>query len=205
MKLLNSVLLSVALLLSLGSVSNAAQTNNTVKNSINFTSCLTPTGTVVANYADGAHGIPGQGSRIGKDTVYLMDNGNAMQCFCGSNGGGIQTNWLKTAGYSEDEIKVMQSQGWIFIPTGAAWGLTDEPYLAKNIDYSCSSSSSGGSSGGDGRTDGRTDGRSDGLGSIVQAASGNLASTGNLLFIFEVFALGVFLTGLGLFLRFRSR
>ena len=172
-----------------------------------FTSCLTPTGSVVANYSDGTHGIVGLGSRIGQDKVYLLESGNTMQCFCGSDGSGIQTNWMKLGEISQDQIKVYESQGWIFVPSGSAWGLSDVPYLAKNISYACSSSTTN-SGGGDGRTDGLSDGRSDGRGSLVQSARGNaanLASTGNLLFIAEIFAAGVILTTLGILLRKRIK
>ncbi len=174
-----------------------------------FTSCVVPTGDVIASYADGTHGIVGVGSKIGKDVVYSAGQ-NAMQCFCGNDGNGIQTNWMKIVDLTSDQVKVYQSQGWIYVPSGAAWGLSDVPYLAQNVDFSCSGSSSSSSSGGDGKTDGRTDGRtdgkSDGRGSIVQAAHGtNLASTGNMLFIVEIFSVGVILTATGLFLRLRTR
>ncbi len=191
-KLVTITLAFAATLLS-GASSVGAQTSG-------FTSCLTPSGEILANYDTGSHGIAGLGSKIGKDTVYTASNGNAMQCFCGENGEGIQTNWMKVGNLSTDEIKVHESQGWIYIPTGATWGLDDEPYLAQNINFSCGGSST--TSGGDGRTDGRTDGRSDGLGSIVQAAHGtSLASTGNILFIAEVFTAGVLMTLAGLFMR----
>ncbi len=167
-----------------------------------FPSCLSPKGEVIANYDNGTHGIPGVGSKIGSDAVHLQENGKAMQCFCGENGEGIQTNWLNTSNLTQDEIKVLQKEGWIFIPDGTAWGLSEGSYLAKNITYSCKSSSTTNSGGGDGRTDGRTDGRSDGLGSIVQSAQGtSLASTGNLLFIAETFGAGVLLTLTGILLR----
>lgn len=174
-------------------------------NTNDFTSCLTPTGTITSNYTDGTHGIVGEGSRVGSDTVYLLPNGNSMQCFCSEDGNGIQTNWQKATGLTSDEIKILENQDWIYVPDGSAWGLSDEPYLAKNISYSCKSTTTTTSSGGGGRTDGKTDGRSDGLGSIVQAASGNLASTGNLWFIAEVLGLGVFLTIAGLLIRFKAR
>ena len=171
-----------------------------------FTSCVVPTGDVIASYADGTHGIVGVGSRIGKDVVYSAEGG-AMQCFCGSDGAGLQTNWMKIVDLTSDQVKVYQSQGWIYVPSGQAWGLSDEPYLAQNINFSCpGSSTSGGDGKTDGRTDGRTDGKSDGRGSIVQAAHGtSLASTGNMLFIVEIFSVGVILTATGLFLRLRTR
>lgn len=186
-------LTSIVLLLSQVNAVGATETS--------FTSCLTPTGTIVANYPDGEHGIAGLGSKIGKDKVYTLQDGNSMQCFCATDGAGIQTNWLKVGNLTSDQIKIYENQGWIYIPTGASWGLSDEPYLAQNINYSCWSTTTTN----DGRSDGKSDGKSDGLGSIVQAAHGsNLASTGNLLFIAEIFSVGVLLTLIGLFLRSRS-
>ncbi len=50
---------------------------------------------------------------------------------------------------SQNEIDELKNDGWIFIPNGAAWGLAEAPYLAKNIQYSCVAGS-GGTNGGDG-------------------------------------------------------
>lgn len=117
---------------------------------------------------------------------------------------------MKIVDLTSDQVKVYQSQGWIYVPSGAAWGLSDVPYLAQNVDFSCSGSSSSSSSGGDGKTDGKEPTmymvKSDGRGSIVQAAHGtNLASTGNMLFIVEIFSVRRILTATGLFLRLRTR
>ncbi len=180
--------------------------NASATQSSEFTSCLTPTGEIIANYNDGEHGIPNVGSKIGKDTVYSLANGNFMQCFCGSDGKGIQTNWMSVGELSENQISVYENEGWIFIPDGSAWGLTNGAYLAKNTNYTCGGSSTINSGGGDGKTDGRTDGRSDGLGSIVQSAKGtSLASTGNILFIAEIFGFGIAMTLTGVYMRRRSR
>ena len=170
---------------------------------VQFSSCLTPTGSVVADYLNGTHGIAGQGSIEGHDTVYALGEGNALQCLCAANGSGTQTNWLKISELSEDQIKVYQNQGWIYIPDGSAWGLSQGSYLAQNSSYSCGGSSTTNSGGGDGKTDGRTDGRSDGLGSIVQAAKGSagLASTGNITFVLSILGAGIILTLIGLFMR----
>ena len=140
------------------------------------------------------------------DTVYSLGGGNALQCLCDANGNGTQTNWLKINDLSEDQIKVYQNQGWIYIPDGSAWGLTQGSYLAQNVSYSCGSSttnSGGGDTHGDGRTDGRTDGRSDGLGSIVQAAKGSagLASTGDIKFVLSILGTGIILTAIGFYMR----
>lgn len=168
-------------------------------------SCLTPNGRVIADYATGDHGIVGQGNKIGADKVYSLETG-ALQCFCGEDGHGIQTNWLNASNLSQDQIKIYESQGWIYVPTGASWGLSDDPYIAKNADYTCHSTTGGG----EGQrpnnpTDGKSDGRTDGAGSIVQAAKGSLASTGNTLFIIQVFLAGVLLTATGVILNKRSK
>jgi hypothetical protein len=172
-----------------------------------FTSCLTPVGTITANYPTGSHGIIGQGSQNGADTVYSLANDNAMQCFCGSNGQGIQTNWLNASNLSSDQIKVYQNKGYIYVPDGTPWGLSNNPYLAQNITYSCGSSVSiVQSSHGDGLSDGRSDGLSDGKSSIVQATTGTpssfgLASTGNIVFVLSILIAGIVLFLAGLFLK----
>ena len=197
---LNSLLLATSFLLGTA-VFNPVVASTTPS----YPSCIAPTGTVKASYPGGNHGIVGDTSlHTGSDTVYTLSGESLMQCFCGEDGKGIQTNWYRIPETSEQEISVLESQGWIYIPSGAAWGLDDVPYMAKNSDYSCKSTTT--TSGGDGRTDGltdgRTDGRSDGLGSIVQAARGtSLASTGNILFIAEVFTAGVLMTLAGLYMR----
>lgn len=173
-----------------------------------FTSCLVPVGNVVVDYPNGTHGIVGGTSKDGHDTVYLQGNGNLMQCLCATDGTGTQTNWMSVGELSQDQIKIYENQGWIFVPDGAAWGLTDGSYLAKNISYSCGGGSSttqnsGGDGQSDGKSDGRSDGRSDGA-SIVQAATGNasgLASTGNIMFVLSVLGAGIFMTILGVWLR----
>lgn len=197
--------LSFKTLFVLGALAASATVVSAEQNSA-FTSCLTPTGIVTANYSDGNHGIVGMGNKIGKDTVYSLPNGDSMQCFCGSDGSGIQTNWMKISDLSNDQVKVYENQGWIYVPTGASWGLEDTPYLAQNLNYSCSSSSTTNSGGGDGKTDGKTDGKSDNASSYVQSARGtDLASTGNMLFIAEIFAAGVILTAAGIALRLKSK
>ncbi len=173
-----------------------------------FTSCLAPSGNVVVDYPDGTHGIVGGTSKDGHDTVYSLGNGNVMQCLCATDGTGMQTNWMSVGEMSQDQIKIYENQGWIFVPSGSAWGLSEGSYLAKNISYSCGGGSSttqnsGGDGKSDGKSDGRSDGRSDGA-STVQAATGNagsLASTGNITFVLSVFGAGIFMTILGIWLR----
>ncbi len=107
-----------------------------------FPSCVNPQGTVKSQYSSGVHGVPGQYTeKKGSDTVYQISGNNQLvQCFCPDSGTGVQTNWLKASSYSEDYIKVLKSEGWIYITDGSAWGLDAGAYLAKNSDYSCRTS-----------------------------------------------------------------
>ncbi len=103
-----------------------------------FGSCVNPQGKVIASYETGSHGIVGRNDEVsGSDHVYESSKNGVTQCFCPTDGRGIQTNWLKTKGMSQSEINVLKNKGWTYIATGSAWGLKDEPYLAKNSDYAC--------------------------------------------------------------------
>lgn len=106
-----------------------------------FSACVNPQGSLVADYSNGTHGIVNNtGSFTGSDKVYLLRNGNAMQCFCGSNNEGIQTNWLKNTGFTDSEIAVLKNQGWTSIPDGSVWGLEPVQYFAMNSSYACTGS-----------------------------------------------------------------
>lgn len=84
------------------------------------------------------HGVIGKTQTYsGKDTIYQLSNGNVTQCLCPDSGTGIQTDWYKVSGISENDIHVLEKQGWTYVVTGSSWGLEDVPYLAKNIDYTC--------------------------------------------------------------------
>lgn len=162
-----------------------------------FPVCSNPQGALIASYDSGTHGVPGNSSTFtGKDSVYSLSGDTLLQCLCVDNGQGIQTNWWKVSSLTADEIAVLVSQGWTQIPDGASWGLDAAPYLAKNINFSCSG---GGNNGGPG--DGLSDGRSDGRGGAVLGASiGDvlgLASTGNTLFILSVLLTGLIMLSLG--------
>lgn len=103
-----------------------------------FPSCVSPVGTLVVSYDSGIHGIAGQsGEFSGRDSVYQTSDVAYLQCFCPNSGSGIQTNWWKITGMSQDEINTYQKLGWIFVTTGKVWGLTDDPYMAQNQNYSC--------------------------------------------------------------------
>lgn len=116
-----------------------------IGNTPNFPSCANPTGNLKVKYETGKHAIIGESTlRDGKDEVYWVEGGIAIQCFCPENGDGIQTNWWNVPGITQSEIDSFKAQGWYFVPTGAAWGLYDEPYLAKNASFSCKGGENGG-------------------------------------------------------------
>lgn len=178
-----------------------------------FTSCVNPQGDLKANYETGTHGIAGRpGLFEGKDTVYAVASNAITQCFCPTDGNGVQTNFWKIPALTQSEISVLEAQGWIYIPNGALWGLENAPYLAKNSDYSCKSSGgSNDSSGSSGGSNGSgSSGSNSGAGSSSLSVSGGvgqvlgLASTGN-----TIFVLGTALTSgisllLGLILKRRT-
>ena len=199
MKKLSLILLSFAIVFSVSASVALAQEVD-----LSFPSCLTPSGSVIASYTDGDHGVVGNGSKSGRDTVYSLSQG-ALQCLCATDGAGTQTNWLSSSNLTGDQIKIYENQGWIYVPDGSAWGLSEGSYLAQNISYSCGGSTvntGGGSTHGDGLSDGKSDGRRS---SIVQSASGNansgLATTGNILFVLSILGTGIFMIIIGLYLR----
>lgn len=115
-----------------------------------FDSCHNPSGDVQADYPVGQHAIVGiNGLQNGSDKVFSNGNDNYTQCFCPPAGNtGIKTNWLAAGNISKEDKNVLITQGWIYIENGADWGLSSQPYLAKNIEFSC-----GGTGGGGGGTD----------------------------------------------------
>lgn len=103
-----------------------------------FPSCVSPTGTLKISYDTGVHGIVGNPNAMsGSDRVYLVGDSNLVQCFCATDGSGIQTNWWKQSSLTQDQIDQLQKDGWTFIPDGSAWGLENTAYLAKNANFSC--------------------------------------------------------------------
>lgn len=152
-----------------------------------FSSCLNPQGSIKVSYPSGTHGVVGNTAEYtGSDTVYILSSDTQTQCFCSENGEGIQTNWWKISSLSESDIQVLKNQGWFFVPNGALWGLDSSSYLAQNSDYACR-----GAIGGTG-------------GSVLGISTDilGLATTGNSVTIFMLFAIGLVSTMLGL--RFRN-
>lgn len=165
--------------------------------STDFPSCANPQGQVIASYNEGIHGIAGRTETFsGKDSVYLQSNGNALQCFCPVNGQGIQTNWLKASSLTDTDIAVYKSQGYIFIPNGSLWGLSNVPYLAKNIDYSCNGGANNTSSGSSNNSVGGSSSSSDNK-SVLAVATGPFAPTGNIKTILALIGAGFALVLIG--------
>lgn len=170
-----------------------------------FPSCANPQGTQIASYGSGVHGIVGSAEiHTGADSVYQIDSETLIQCFCPENGEGIQTNWLKAISLSVDEIEQLKKMGWVFIPTGADWGLSNDPFVAMNSSFSCKPSGGGGGGGGAGGGGGGQGGA--GGGAVLGAVSAlgqvlGLASTGNNYLYFSLPVLGSLFLTLGLLLR----
>lgn len=109
-------------------------------------SCLVPNGEAVVHYDTGIHGIVGRHEIFkGSDTVYRYENG-ALQCYCDPQGVGIQTNWVNAKDYSQTQIDSYLRDGYKYVASGAAWGLENAPYVAKNSSYSCRGTGGGGGS-----------------------------------------------------------
>lgn len=113
----------------------------------NFPACTNPSGTIRVDYPSGNHGIVGSTSEFsGRDTVYQLTEDTLSQCFCSTNGEGIQTNWWQVSSLTDEQIDILKKDGWDFVPNGALWGLEETPYLAKSSDYACGGSNSSNSS-----------------------------------------------------------
>lgn len=185
MKKIQNLVLSFAILVAFLTAKSPSYAVSTVDE----VSCVNPTGTIKVNYESGTHGIVGSLDLYsGKDTVYSIKEDQLMQCFCEENGTGIQTNWKRVASLDSDEAKILKSEGYISVPSGSAWGLEDKPYVAKNIGYTCKSSSTNGTS-------------------FVESSKGSapsLAATGNIITIISFFVVGILFTSLGFTLRKRS-
>lgn len=159
-----------------------------------FPSCSNPSGNIKVEYVDGLHAIVGETVlRKGSDKVYSLFDGNVLQCFCPENGAGVQTNWWKLGKLSQGEIDTLKTQGWHFVPSGAAWGLTNDPYLAKNTDYSCKTS--GGNDGGGGG------GGDSAIGGGEASSVLGLAATGDNSVYIAFISLGIALITGGLLLK----
>src|SRR3989344_2848335 len=177
-----------------------------------FPSCLNIQGELIVSYTTGTHGIPGDSATYtGSDSVYKLTEDTLTQCFCSVNGDGIQTNWWKVSSLSDNEITDLKNQNWIFILNGSLWGLDDAPYMAKNSNFSCQTTSptptptSSSSSSSSGSSSSSSSSSSSGSSGSVQAASTGsvgqvlgLATTGNILTIYTLLIVGITFILLGI-------
>jgi len=150
-----------------------------------FPACSNPQGTLKVKYDSGTHGIVGEtGTFTGSDSVYDVDEDQTLQCFCSENGDGTQTNWWKISSLTQDEIDTLKVLGWFFVPSGAPWGLSSDPYMAFNSTYACR----GGN--------GVVLAQSTSTGSVL-----GLASTGNIVYLLVLALAGLLSLITGIFLR----
>lgn len=169
-----------------------------------FPTCVNPQGIIKVSYDSGVHGIVGSTATYsGKDTVYTLPDDNLMQCFCSTDGHGIQTNWWRSSSITQAERDQLIASGWIYVPSGLPWGLTDDPYFAKNTEFSCNAQSGGGSGGGSSSSSSSSS-SVNGASTVIGQVLG-LASTGNMMFIASVFALGALSVLAGSLLAFVRR
>ena len=156
--------------------------------------CITPQGEKIASYAGGIHGIVGNSSTFaGRDDVYNLGISNALQCFCATDGSGIDTIWWGSIStLTQTQIDGYTASGWIYVPNGALWGLESKPYLAKNTNYTCSQTTAGGSSEGSSTSSGGQV-----LGSTLAATGGKGAVIG------LIYASALYLT-IGILLKLKS-
>ncbi len=111
-----------------------------------FPTCSNPQGVLQVSFDAGIHGIVGNpGEFTGSDKVYSVNDAQEVQCFCSTDGNGIQTNWWKVSSLSQEEIQTLKNLGWVFVPNGADWGLDQGTYMAQNTNYSCGGTGGGGS------------------------------------------------------------
>ena len=108
--------------------------------------CITPSGEKIAGYSNGTHGIVGDSNNfVGRDNVYNLGNAGALQCFCATDGNGVETIWWGSISeLTKEQLESYTSSGWIYVPNGSLWGLDQKPYLAKNTRYLCSATGTGG-------------------------------------------------------------
>ena len=146
-----------------------------------FPSCISPQGEKIVYYSNGVHGVPGDTTTYsGSDAVYRLSDTTLLQCLCLDDGQGIQTNWWKISSMTQDEIDAFTAKGWKYVPNGVPWGLSDSPYLVKNLNYSCLAKTSNGVGGG----------------SVL-----GLASTGNIKTIIFYITSGIALILVGIYLK----
>ncbi len=151
-----------------------------------FSFCPAPGGTIIASYTDGTHGVPGNvTSYSGSDTVFQLNESQVVQCLCPPNSQGIQTWWWKVGEVSDETRNQLAAQGWVFVPNGKLWGLSDSAYFAKNTAYSCAGTGGGdnGGNGGNGSSSSSNSSGDSGVGGVTNNNPGQVlgayAATGS--------------------------
>ena len=148
--------------------------------------CITPTGARIVTYLDGTHGIAGDlATFTGKDEVFALGNDDALQCFCATDGSGVDTIWWSS--FPQDKVDELTASGWIFVPNGSLWGLAAKPYLAKNTNYTCSTDTKTGTGGTSSNDSGQV------LGSTLAATGGKGTLLGLIYASVALFLAGIFL------------
>ncbi|HRN70411.1 MAG TPA: hypothetical protein PLS49_04445 [Candidatus Woesebacteria bacterium] len=173
-----------------------------------FPSCLNPQGELKVQYSNGTHGVPGDTTTyVGHDTVYKLTENTFTQCLCPQNGNAIQTNWWNVKNVEQEEIDSLVSQGWIFVPSGSVWGLEEDPYLAKNMKYSCIGGKGGGgsnssnSNSSDSNNSSSSEGQGGGETSSAYTQVLSLASTGNIITVYLLLITGISLLISGIYIQ----
>ncbi len=192
MKKLSLLLLSTTFLLSSTSFAHAIEIPS-------FPSCVSPAGTLRVEYSNGTHGIVGSSATyVGSDKVYQLTPTTLAQCFCGSDGVGIQTNWWNASSLSENQIEILKSEGWHYVPAGNLWGLDATPYVAQNLSYSCLPTSSSNPQSSSSPTNSSSGGDGQGGGSQQSGSVLGLAATGDSLLLAMLAILSFILIFVGL-------
>ncbi|MBA3723675.1 MAG: hypothetical protein H0W89_02140 [Candidatus Levybacteria bacterium] len=176
-----------------------------------FGSCLNPQWSKTQENKGSDHGVIGVGTYAGTDTIY-ESNGNVLQCLTTDTGTGYQTNWLKATNLSTDEMKELESKGWIYVAHGEDWGLEKCVYMAKNGDYTSAATSTPTPVASPDVTPTPAIGGSDSTPTTSESAStsetqtsvpvlGGLAPTGNALTIYLAILAGIASISTGIVLR----
>ena len=76
-----------------------------------FPVCTSPQGDIKVSYSEGTHGIVGSTETYtGRDAVYTLSQDTLTQCFCSTDGNGIQTNWWNAFSLSEDQVNTLKKK-----------------------------------------------------------------------------------------------
>lgn len=94
------------------------------------------------NYGLADYGVPGKGIIRGVDQVQYLADQNQLQCFCPQNGNiGTQSSWWNATHLSPAEIEQYKKEGWMYLAPRKDGNVYNIPYMVKNRDYECKTSS----------------------------------------------------------------